>query len=464
PIVVTSTAGFALDLDVDTNRDGTVDDFDDAAEANWQDDQGGVLLANVDDDDNDGARDGLDTLFNNAADSEDMTLLVIRDLTGLSAGASVLLSVSPAKAASRIQIFSDIETTPALLYASGENEVELEASALMGSDVSLLIEASESRSADWDGRATIILRVRDGAELLAEDSVELRVSPVIFTDNTRPAEALYIMRIAKWENGPNLDFHDPLIADLPASLPVTSSDEDEFYADRWHQDNMQTAYQSAPTASGERVLQTYLQTYRPDDRWHYAGLAAFLPEGLLGPDLGYAFPCESGSCEENGLNYGGNLEISPPFTTNARDYPYGRVVIGGGDQGTLYGGDSWQYHLAAEQVAWINAQEIQGPALEVSSEWLAVGHVDEFFLFVPDFNSGGGRPWKIVIGSPSLAKDTLFDLFRAGGQAIPVFAGRETETTVAALVEDAELWAYNTLVEARIDTARARLKAAYELD
>ena len=39
--------------------------------------------------------------------------------------------------------------------------------------------------------------------------------------------------------------------------------------------------------------------------------------------------------------------------------------------------------MTGAQLDFMNAQAVQGPVIEVSSEWLAVGHIDEIFVFLP---------------------------------------------------------------------------------
>ena len=48
--------------------------------------------------------------------------------------------------------------------------------------------------------------------------------------------------------------------------------------------------------------------------------------------------------------------------------------------------------MTGAQLDFMNAQAVQGPVIEVSSEWLAVGHIDEIFVFLPRKVPLEGRP------------------------------------------------------------------------
>ena len=115
------------------------------------------------------------------------------------------------------------------------------------------------------------------------------------------------------------------------------------------------------------------------------------------------------------------------------------------------------------QTFQLEAQEVQGPVVELSTEWLILGHVDEVLLFVPDLHRPD-RPFRVVLASPALARQELLQLEAQGAGDTPLFEGRELETTVAELLADEDLIAYNDGAQARIDEVRDQLAAEMELD
>ncbi|MBI3179964.1 MAG: hypothetical protein HYZ27_09905, partial [Deltaproteobacteria bacterium] len=239
--------------------------------------------------------------------------------------------------------------------------------------------------------------------------------------------------------------------------------------DRWVQDNMQTGYQSLPTVGGARAIPTYLNTVRG---FGQGDLRAFVPEELLGRDLGFVDPGGA----ESSHNYGGNIEITAPYSTAQRPWPFGRLLVGGGSGGTINGA-AHSDTVTRQERAFLDAQ-IQGPALELSSEWLMVGHLDEIFLLVPAPNTQAERKWKVVFSSPELALGHMRQLQASGQGSAVVFQALEiprynrfgeitgwqaAQTTVDAMLLDTEMVEYNQRVQARIDSIRERLAAEMNL-
>lgn len=440
-------------LTVDANRDGVLTGADEIDAARWSATRGALFFANFDDDDGDTRRDFRDDVVNGDADAADLAPLRLRHAPGLRDGDLVTLRVTPASAAQRVRIFEPSGSQWVLRHALGAGEVRIDPLRLAAGDVELLLEGAGSRDGDWDGRVVLRLEVEREGSVLESDAAELRVAPILFPDNTRPAEQLYVMRIGIDAYGSNLPFYNALQAGLPEGVSLYTVNEVEYDGDRWVQDSMQTGYQAMPRAGEEERMLTYLET----ERMSGGGLAYLLPYELMSADFGFAYP----GGQETSLNYGGNLEVAPPHRARGVDYPFGRIMIGGGAQGLLTG-RAYEDHMTPEQWAFLDAQELQGTVVEFSTEWLAVGHIDEYFLFIPDA-SRPERPWRIALASPTLARAALAELREAGQGGLLVFAGRETQTSVNRILDDEELMAFNDAAQARIDSMRERLVETMEL-
>lgn len=439
------------DIDADADRSGVVDNDDKVDEDAWTNARGAIFLSNWDDDDNDGTRDAADEWMNGSDDVADMATLVVRQAPDLPEGARMLLELGPPEAAARVRLFHAESRDLFLNVDDGIGELSV--SALREGDVTLLLEGVGGRSDRWDGRVTVSVTAKDGDEVLGEDSVELRSAPTLFPDNTQPAERLYVMRISDPQIGTNMPFYNALVNGLPVDVPLYSVDQYEYYGDRWVQDNMQTGYQRVPVDGGVRTQMNYLAT----ERITGYGLEDLVTRELLARDFGFAY---TGGAETS-LNYGGNLEVTPPHEANGERFPFGRIFVGGGSEGTILG-SPYTDHMNPQQLGYLEAQEVQGPVFELSSEWLAVGHIDEVLLFIPDLNRPE-RPWRVAIGSPSLARQELAKLEAAGATDVVIFEGRDTETTVGEIVYDSDLMAYNDLVQARLDSIRDRITEEMEL-
>jgi protein-arginine deiminase len=272
---------------------------------------------------------------------------------------------------------------------------------------------------------------------------------VIFPDNLQAPQRLFVMNVPQ-----GLDNNRALVqafGNLPDGVELYTTDGFGYEFDRWMQDNWEVGYQVVPTKDGApKVMITAMQTERS---YGGVGLENFVPNEWVGKDRGYFVPGGS----ESSHNYGGNLEVAPP---TAR-FPFGRMLYGGGET-TLFGARNPDT-MNREQVSFLNAQEIQGPALELSSEWLAVGHIDEIFQFVPDLTPDGPHPFKVVIASPDLAREALVALRERGQGSARAFATRSASYSVDQMLDAEEFGALNDAAQRRIDEVQAVLMRELDL-
>lgn len=441
--------GYFVDLDVDANRDGVIDEADDPIEETFGPQAGAVFVTNLDDDDQDGRADLSDSTTD-GTDAADLMPIVVRRVPNALAS-TVDLTVSPANV---VRIF---RRTPggSLIEALAPTSTTLTIPASdLAEDAALFLEGVKLRSSSWDGRVRLTLTQRAGADS-ASDSVEVRSSPIIFPSNLEAAERLYVMPIVGdiTENSAALDV---IRRNLPSGVELYEVDADMYGWDRWVQDNMQTGYQSHSSALGPRFVQSYLNTVRGTGD---GDLRGFVPDALTGPGLGYVDP----GGMESSHNYGGNIEVSAPYDS----WPYGRLIVGGGSGGTI-NGVPYSDSMTRQERVFLDAQ-MQGPALEVSSEWLMVGHIDEIFQLVPAPSVAGQKKWKFVFSSPELALEDMARLEGSGRGGSSVFQALQlprynrfgeitgwisAQQSVSELLADTELVAYNRAVQARIDSVR----------
>ncbi len=94
-------------------------------------------------------------------------------------------------------------------------------------------------------------------------------------------------------------------------------------------------------------------------------------------------------------NYGGNLEVSPPF----KNAPFGKIVVGNKrDKKTK------EETMDPDLLRFLKKQGHQ-PIVEIDIEWLGVAHVDEILTFVPDKH---GTPYySILRASPGIGLKIL---------------------------------------------------------
>ncbi|XP_015738156.1 protein-arginine deiminase type-1-like [Coturnix japonica] len=214
------------------------------------------------------------------------------------------------------------------------------------------------------------------------DTVMFRVAPWIMTPNTLAPLEVFVCSVED-----NEDFVAAVSALAEeAKCPVTICPLPENHNDRWIQDEVEFGYVQAPHKMFPVVFDS------PRDR----GLKDFPVRSILGPDFGYV--AQKTSEKISSLDSFGNLEVSPPVTVRSKEYPLGRILIG--SSFPRFGGR----RMAKAVRNFLAAQRVQAP-VELFSDWLQVGHVDEFLSFIPASDRKGFR---LLLASPS----ACYQLFR----------------------------------------------------
>ncbi|XP_020009360.2 protein-arginine deiminase type-1 [Castor canadensis] len=215
---------------------------------------------------------------------------------------------------------------------------------------------------------------------LFTDTVVFRVAPWIMTPNTQPPLELYVCSVID-AHGSNEKFLDDMTyLARQANCKLVVCPRAENRNDRWIQDEMEFGYIEAPHKSFPVVFDS------PRNR----GLRDFPYKKILGPDFGYVTR-EVLLAGASSLDSFGNLDVSPPVTVGGIEYPLGRVLIGGSFP------KSSGRRMNRVVRDFLYAQRVQAP-VELYSDWLSVGHVDEFLSFVPTSDQKGFR---LLLASPS---------------------------------------------------------------
>ncbi|MBL4687889.1 MAG: hypothetical protein JKY37_25085 [Nannocystaceae bacterium] len=181
------------------------------------------------------------------------------------------------------------------------------------------------------------------------------------------------------------------MVDLPCRIAV-----DEL--DPWAQDCMEIGYTSLP---GHNIT-SVLRASRNRTLHHY-------PRTLLAAEVGDWQP---GDLTHN-TTYDsfGNLEVTPPVRgPDGTEYPWGRIYFGNGDVDSQF---------EPKVRTFLQQQVVQKP-FEIHTNWLSVGHVDEFISFVPVSGnpslSGRNRPefpYRVLLASPKAAHVALLKALRS---------------------------------------------------
>lgn len=448
-----ATASQTGRLFADVDRNGKIDANDDAGRDTWTGPRGAIFVYNNDDDDGDHVRDSDDNKLNGADDKRTLTRLVVGQLS--SNPLTVKLLYSPPKAP--VRVFKvDTQTgsyNEVIAPSTGDTGYTIPNGEIVGGEVNLFVEATGPITKAWDGVVTFTLDVKGSVP--SSDTLQMKCAPLIYTDNTRPAITVYAMVVNNAQNAPNKPFITALTAGLQSqNVQFYPVDETKYQGDRWVQDDLQTGFHGYVDASGNY---TSMDVYNRLERGR--GLGTLIPDELMSKNKGHTY---AGPGQQEGCNYGGNFEVIPPHDEGTVKYPFGRVYRGGGDAGSVTG-QVYSRHMNQEEVDLVDAQGMQGPSFEISSEWLGVGHVDEFSMAIPDKNSVGGHAFKIAWASPTLAMQALKALQAKGMGSATAYTGKtdqngnSVQKTVDQILNDAALQQYNSQVQARLDSNKQKL-------
>jgi protein-arginine deiminase len=241
-----------VDLRADTNRDGVVSLMgteDDKNENIWNQNQGAILLPNIDDDSGKWKRvqkktklasditgdlkleklnDANDNVVNGVKDQEDLAPLKIAPWQNAPNGTQVRISTD-AKSRQNVRLF----VRRGDKYTSLSNSGALTLADLR-QGVDLGIEAKDiiRDRRKWDGTVKLTLEVRANGQVI-RDRVTMRVSPVMFQHNLMLAKTLYA-------TDPKSQSTNPDVAALLRSTSTPNRREQEENQDTSGTDNPNT--------------------------------------------------------------------------------------------------------------------------------------------------------------------------------------------------------------------------------
>ncbi|WP_150275269.1 protein-arginine deiminase family protein [Paenibacillus tepidiphilus] len=433
-------------LDIDSNRDGDINPQE-AGKGNWvwgKNEPGAIVLVNND-------RDHSDITPARNEHSEH-TPLIVRPtgLQQLPEGIELVLYTQP-EAAQRFGVFriNQIGQPECILGRKSKEELISKSVPLDPRGEQLFIEAYEFPGPYFEGLVTLELHLRrTGGIPAAIDTAVFRVAPWIMMPNSLPVAEVYACVIPPSESGENSKFLEGLTdACNQLGVPLRLIPYEDNKGDRWIQDEIEIGYCESPTHSMPVVFDS------PRNR----ELDSFPEQSLFGPDFGHF---QIGGSTPNSLDSFGNLEVSPPVVVKGRQYPLGRIIFGG----RAYG----DYQDSSRQMMphlrhFLHAQKVQSP-IEIFTDWLAVGHVDEIINFVPAENAKG---FKILAASPMRAKAVLDRLAQEGHSNAAMFEGLfheldgqqvSAQITVGELLSDARFWSENRFFQKCMDINRIILK------
>uniref|UniRef100_A0A4W5MBA4 Peptidyl arginine deiminase, type II n=1 Tax=Hucho hucho TaxID=62062 RepID=A0A4W5MBA4_9TELE len=327
----------------------------------------------------------------------------------------------------------------------GSEDLSKEVPYLGGNaEMKFYVEGLRFPDKDFEGLISISLSLLEPSSQgfpetpIFTDRVVFRVAPWIMTPNTLNPVEVFICSTS--DNYQFLKGMKRLVENNGYKLKVCH--EYMNRGDRWMQDEIEFGYIDSPHQHFPVVLDS------PRD----GQLQDFPYDVLLGPDFGYVTRTAYNE-EVSSLDSFGNLEVSPPVIVNGTIYPLGRIIIGVAFPTATKGRNMTK---VVQDFLW--AQKVQEP-IALFSDWLLVGHVDEFMTFVPAPDKKGFR---LLLASPDAGYKLFRGLQKDGHGQAKMFDGRPSVRDE--ILSDDKLRAENNYVQSCIDWNRDVLKRELGLD
>ncbi|MEA5533696.1 protein-arginine deiminase family protein [Crocosphaera sp. XPORK-15E] len=426
-------------LDVDADRDGVVEE-NNPHKANWKlgkNGYGAILLVNSDEDAGSGRRESNyeDYRLNGLLDIKDCSLMVVRKIgpKRLPFGCDLRVWVSE-KTSRYLRIFDELDSSSGHeLVGPGRRKGQLRERDTY-KDLFLAVEGLHDRDVDFDGKIFVNLSLVKDNETLYTDRIRFQVAPWIMNPHTLSPQTVYILRTSSGSNQKMIEELRAVVGQSKAQLEVVSPIP--YRSDRWMQDEIEFGYSESPGHFLSVVLDS------PRDR----GLDDFPEQELLGIDVGHVTRTNP---DAGTLDSFGNLEVSPPVTVNGVEYTFGRILFGG-DHADV---PEYSTKMVKNIRDFLYAQKIQSP-VELFSDWLDVGHIDEFMTFVPVKT---GKGFKLLLASPNKYYEILKS-FDPQNQKDLFQRSRTGNIPISELLSDQALAQDNQRFQTYIDLNRATLK------
>uniref|UniRef100_A0A8D2LCA0 protein-arginine deiminase n=1 Tax=Varanus komodoensis TaxID=61221 RepID=A0A8D2LCA0_VARKO len=432
-----------ISLDADINRSGTV-----TRRKNWTwgpNGKGAILLVNCDKDDREQSCSS-SNLPMSSSDLRDMSLMILttRGPDDIFDDHQLVLHVS-ASDDNKVGVFhaqGKWKKLSKYKHVLGSGKLSYLVERCGQAEDFFYVEGLAFPDTDFTGlvsfHATLLEELPEAP--IFSDTVVFRVAPWIMTPNTLQPVTVYVCSVKD-----NADFvTDVKKLTQKAGCKLVICPEIENKGDRWIQDEMEFGYVQAPHKSFPVVFDS------PRDR----GLKNFPFKKILGPDFGYVTR-EAAQEKLSSLDSFGNLEVSPPVTVRGKEYPLGRILIG------TYFPTAKGDQVVKDIQDFLYAQEVQSP-IELYSDWLFVGHVDEFLTFIP---AGDRKGFRLLLASPSACFKLLKEKNQEGYGDALMFDGKlgKKPISIKKILSDKSLKSCNEYFQKCIDWNRDVLKEELDL-
>jgi len=410
----------------DTNRDGEINQQDEAGKEQWSLSNGALVLFN---------------------DKSSSPKIPVWQQTKVSAPrrpamlSQVHLKLSDNFKSSQIFITADSLAIPHISVfqktSNGWQAVDISGTKqlVFSTDIVLGIEAKQFADRNWNGTFNLkATAINNGAEI-ASSTIQMGVTPWIMPSNSAPVTEVQVSD----RGSANSQF----ISQLKQAVEPTGAQVKVIQGDRaWMQDTQKNGYVQFPEKLKLRNFNVVVKSNSnpAENNSRKSNSERNLSVFKIGK------PRNEESVNQWADGYG-NLQVTPPLPA----YPMGRV----------YYGNPGNASFNPEVLDFIQAQRIQGQPVDIDTSWLLTRQVDEIINFIPSTTPG---KYIMAIASPEAGIKLLEELAEKGYGDVIINRGLSNEITVSAALKNQALIQHNlNLQKQRLNPVIEKLKREFAL-
>ncbi|MCY7386324.1 MAG: protein-arginine deiminase [Microcoleus sp. CAN_BIN18] len=410
----------------DTNRDGEIDQQDEPGKEQWSLSSGALVLF---------------------SDKSSSPKIPVWQQTKVSTPrrpvmlSQVHLKLSDNFKSSQIFITADSIASPHISVfqkiSNGWQAVDISGTKqlVFSTDIVLGIEAKQFADRNWNGTVNLkATAINNGAEI-ASSTIQMGVTPWIMPSNSAPVTEVQVSD----RGSANSQF----ISQLKQAVEPTGAQVKVIQGDRaWMQDTQKNGYVQFPKKLKLRNFNVVVKSNSnpAENNSRKSNSERNLSVFKIGK------PRNEESVNQWADGYG-NLQVTPPLPA----YPMGRV----------YYGNPGNASFNPEVLDFIQAQRIQGPAVDIDTSWLLTRQVDEIINFIPSTTPG---KYIMAIASPEAGIKLLEELAEKGYGDVIINRGLSNEITVSVALKNQALIQHNlNLQKQRLNPVIEKLKREFAL-
>jgi len=408
----------------DTNRDGKINQQDEAGKDQWSLSSGALVLYND-------RRTKIPTweqtkvsVPRRAAMLSQVNLIISENFKN-----SQLFITADSIASPHISVFQKTGGGWKFVDISGTKPLIFSTNIVLG------IEAKQFADRNWNGTVNLKATAQNNGKEIASSKIKMGVSPWIMPSNSAPVTEVMVSD----RGSANSEF----ISQLKQALEPTGAQVKVIQGDRaWMQDVQKNGYVQFPE---KLKLRNFNVAVKSNSNPTSNNPAKSNSERDLNV-FKVGKPRNEESANQWADGYG-NLQVTPPIPA----YPMGRV----------YYGNSGNASFNPEIIDFIQAQKIQGPPVDIDTSWLLTRQVDEIINFIPSTTPG---KYIMAIVSPEAGVKLLQELAGRGYGDVRINRGLNNEITVSAALKNQALIQHNlNLQKQKLNPIIEKLKREFSL-